>query len=120
MNDLANLPSGQPGQPHRETELAQLRIQRIQDLLAEALELPNALQANLRACSSDLLLLAQRFRQAMNVAFGEGSDPLVTLERLRPAIDAYLRITRQIDRLTQLERLFLSPPTDPREGNGSP
>lgn len=86
--------------------LTAMRLEKVQDHLREALGKADSLEANLDAVSADLMLMACRFREAIEEKFGKGS--LDRFERLVPAIDAYLRVARQIERLASLDRRLVS------------
>lgn len=79
------------------------RLQRIRDYLDEALAKDNALAANLGAAASDLMLLGYQLKQAIDAALAEAPVALDRFEQLLPAIDYYLRINKQVDRMTQLD-----------------
>jgi hypothetical protein len=79
------------------------RLERIEDLLREALGRPDPLDANLGALTSDLLAIAYRQKQAMDARAAAGAGP--KSPRAQAAdLDAYLKTVRQLDRLVQLQR----------------
>ena len=84
-------------------DVAQLRLQRIHQHLVEVLQQPDALRANLGATANDLLTLGYRLKEAIDQRLSDPSDPLARFENLTPAIEAYLKITRQVDRLANLD-----------------
>lgn len=85
-------------------DVSKMRLKKIREYLVESLEQADALQANLGATSSDLMLMGFRLKEAIEEAMGDSSNPLGRFERLMPAIEGYLKVTRQIDRLAQLDR----------------
>ena len=85
------------------------RLQRIMDYLREALARDSALEANLGAVNSDLLMMGYRLKQAIDEAMAATPAALEQFQRLMPAIDSYLRLTKQIDRLAQLSLRLASP-----------
>jgi hypothetical protein len=82
------------------------RLERANEHLLESLKKADPLEANLGAVSSDLMGMACRLNDAIVESFGKGS--LDHFEKLVPAIDAYLRVARQIDRLASLDRRLAS------------
>jgi len=82
--------------------LTAMRLAKVQEHLRESLGKADALEANLGAVSSDLMLMACRLKEAIEDALGKKS--LDHFDKLVPAIDAYLRVARQIDRLANLDR----------------
>jgi hypothetical protein len=93
--------------------LMAMRLEKIEDQLRESLRKANALEANLGAVSTDLMLMACRLKEAIEERLGK--NPLEDFEKLMPAIDAYLRVARQIERLVTLAQRLVSPhaPTTP-------
>ena len=79
-----------------------LHLQRIQDLLAESLALPNAFAANLGAQNSGLMRMAYRLQHSIEEALDEGPATIEELEYLRPLIETFLKTTKQVDRYSQL------------------
>jgi hypothetical protein len=94
-----------PAQPDPATpDVSKMRLEKINEYLLESLQKVDALQANLGATSSDLMLMGFRLKQAIEQAMGDSMAPLGRFEELMPAIEGYLKVTRQIDRLAQLDR----------------
>lgn len=81
-----------------------LRRKRIQDHRAKSLEEEDALQANLGAAASDLMMLGVHLHEAIDESLHKAADPLKEMKNLERPLDAYLKITRQWDRLVQLYR----------------
>jgi hypothetical protein len=82
-----------------------LRRRRIADYLTEALRQDNSLRANLGAVNCDLMHLAYDLKQAIAEALGV--DPaLGHFQGLLPAIDYWLRVSKQVERLAQLDLQF--------------
>jgi hypothetical protein len=65
-------------------------------------------RANLGAVTSDLMLMGFRLKERIDAALCDATSPLGTYDNLMPAIDGYLRIVRQLDRLAQLDRFRAS------------
>lgn len=85
-------------------DVSKLRLAKIREYLIESLQQADALQANLGATSSDLMLMGFRLKEAIEEALAKSTDSLGRFERLMPAIEGYLKVTRQIDRFAQLDR----------------
>jgi hypothetical protein len=76
-----------------------LRLQRIQDLLADALDQSDPLAANLGAIGSDLALFALCVSEAITRNLADSLARLPVRE-----MDLHLRIARQMHLLAQLQR----------------
>ena len=87
---------------------ALLRIRRIEDLQAEALANPDALQATLGAANGALMRMGFRLEEAIEGTLANIADPVARFERLAPAIDSYLKVMRQVDRFAQLDQRLAS------------
>ena len=85
-------------------------------ILVESLQHADTLQANLGATSSDLMLMGYRLKEAIEKALADASNPIRRFDQLMPAIEGYLKVTRQIDRLAQLDWRL----TDPRASRRKP
>ena len=90
-------------------EISELRLAKIRQYQNDSLQQPDALQANLGAVSSDLMLLAYRLHETINRSLAGSSNRLERFAKLSRAIETYLKITRQIDRLANLDRLLSEP-----------
>ncbi len=87
------------------SDLPQRRLEKIHEYLLESLDRPDSFRANLGAVSGDLLWMALKLKGAIEVALSDAASPLGNFERLAPAIDEYLKVVRQIDRLGHLDQL---------------
>ncbi len=103
----ATVPEGtstRPAQADPATpDLSKLRLEKIREYLVDSLQQTDTLQANLGATSSDLMLMGYRLKEAIEIAFADASNPIGRFEQLMPAVEGYLKVTRQIDRLAQLD-----------------
>lgn len=90
-------------------DIAEMRLERIHAFLVQSLEKVDPFQSNLGAISSDLALMAFRLKEGIDDAMNKSPNPLEDLQRLMPALEAYLRIARQFDRLGQLTRSIDAP-----------
>jgi hypothetical protein len=86
-----------------------LRKQRIEDFQNDALAASDPLQANLGAINGALMRMSYHMETALEAALITITDPVDRFARLGPAIDAYLKVTRQIDRFAQLDNRLSSP-----------
>ncbi len=84
-------------------QLARLRRKKIQEHLAVTLELPASLQACMGAITCDLLDMCQDLKSAIDEQRGQGSSLTDHWTNLTPAIETYLKVVRQVDRLAQLD-----------------
>lgn len=121
MNAEEKMSVGKVSDPKQPTEVEKLatpptegevlRKRRIDDFQRDALADPDALQANLGAINGGLMRMSHHMETAIEAALTTIADPVDRFERLGPAIDAFLKVTRQIDRLAQLDRRLTSPST---------
>lgn len=86
-----------------------LRFQRVLDYANAAIQKADPLAANLGVVNSGLFIIAARLQGAISAATDPNNPEPADLRMLQPAVDHYLRVTRQIDRFIQLE-LRLSEP----------
>ena len=82
------------------------RGKKIVEYLDEALEMKNPLAANVAVLNSDLLLFARHMRRLIEPVLEAIPPATGGLGKLTPAIDAHLRICRQVERFsTFIDRL---------------
>ena len=110
-----DVPAGPP-EPSG-ADVAQLRLQRLNQHLVEVLQQPDAMRANLGATANDLLTLGYRLKEAIDRRLSDPSDPLAQFENLTPAIEAYLKVTRQVDRLANLDHQMANAKSTAMPGN---
>ena len=79
-----------------------VRKRRIREYSIESLKEPNPLSANLGAEASNLMSLGQQLHEAIEQRMSNSGDLMRDLEKMSPAMEMYLKITRQWDRLIQL------------------
>jgi hypothetical protein len=89
------------------------RLQRIRDYRQQALGQKDALTANLGAVASDLMLLQYRLSQALNGALAQTDSVMEDFAEWSPALQACLQLTRQIDRLANLDQRLGAKPGKP-------
>ena len=103
------LPGNPPAPGSAVPDLAAVRLARIHDYQREGLAKGDALEANLAAISGDLMLMAFRLNQGIELATGATAIPVERMGKLLGAIDMSLKVARQIDRFAQLDhRLTLA------------
>ena len=83
---------------------ADRRIQRLEDLLAEALKESDPLRASLRAAAADLLEIGYRLGAGVKAAMRPELSSLESYEAVLPAINSMALIHRQATRYVQLDR----------------
>jgi hypothetical protein len=102
----ANIPiaksSRRPGRGTSPPDRADTRLQRIIDYSEEALAKSDALEANLGSVITDLLLIARRYSLELKEVLNTDPSAPEELELIEPSLDQYLRVTKQLDRFTQL------------------
>jgi hypothetical protein len=97
-------------------DMCKQRMEKIQQLLADALQQPDPLQANLGVAVSDLMSMGFWLKQAIDELLASEADPLQHFQKVSAPLEAYLKITRQWDRLVQLDRRL----TDGRRNDAEP
>lgn len=80
----------------------QARRQRVDDYQLQSLELKNPLAANLGSMSGSLMRTSLWMEEAISDAMTMQLPTVEGLQRLLPAIETQLKLTRQVDRLAQL------------------
>lgn len=86
------------------TELPEARMERITAYQASALNKDHDLEANLGSIAAGLMRIAVRVDEALERSMTAGTVTVERLQRLLPAIEVHLRVTRQIDRFAHLEQ----------------
>lgn len=99
-------PANEPEAKSKNALLTAKRLEKVDDHLRESLDRTDSLEANLGVVSADLMRMACRFTVAIEESLSKKS--IEHFDKLVPAIDAYLRIARQIDRLAMLDRRLTS------------
>ena len=107
------VPANEPEAKSNAAGLTAMRLEKVDDHLRESLDKTDTLEANLGVVSADLMRMACRLTDAIEETLSKTS--LDHFQKLVPAIDAYLRVARQIDRLAMLDRRLTSSrvPTTP-------
>jgi hypothetical protein len=102
------------------------RIERIRDLVADALQEPDPLRANLRAATADLFELGFRLSTGIKAAMSVTSCSLEDHEAVMPALSNLALLHRQATRYIQLDRAWASergtaeePESQPPAGSGN-
>lgn len=78
------------------------REQRIADYLTQSLEVGDPFEANVGMVNADLMFLVHRYQQALGGALEEPPEDLAELAEITPSVDSYLRLVKQMDRISQL------------------
>ena len=79
------------------------RRQRIDDYHDEGLDRPVAGEACLTSVCADLHGIASVIGPVLNQSLTESPPTLETIGELEPTLNSYLRVTRQLERLTHFE-----------------
>jgi len=80
------------------------RQRRIEDYLRAALAMEDPLAANVGAVNSDLMRFGYSLQQAITKALQTTPTALDEFGKLMPAIDSYMRISRQVERFSKLNQ----------------
>ena len=74
------------------------------DYLRSSLAMKDPLAANVGAVNADLMAFAHCLQRAITRALDMAPTALGEFEKLMPAIDSHMRISRQVERLTKLNQ----------------
>lgn len=80
----------------------EVRRQRTEELLEQSLKKASPLAATLGVITVDLVRIGEHFSSAILSTLEESTDPLGDLEQHHHAMETYLKVVRQIDRLSAL------------------
>ena len=94
----------QPMPAAKRPKVSDRRIQRLRDLLEDALAERDPLRANLRAALADLLEIAYRLDAGIKATMGAEPKSLTMHEELLPAINSMALVHRQVTRYVQLDQ----------------
>ena len=89
---------------NREPQAKDERHERIMDYLRSSLAMKDPLAANVGAVNADLMAFAHCLQRAITRALDMAPTALDEFEKLMPAIDSHMRISRQVERLTKLNQ----------------
>lgn len=78
------------------------REQRIADYVTQSLEVGDPFEANVGVVNADLMLFALRYRQVLGEALEQPPENLAELAEVMPSVDSYVRLVKQVDRISQL------------------
>ena len=78
------------------------RLSRVLEYQINTLTNEDSLGANLGSVNSGLMRVALWLDETIEQAMESGPRTIDQLQRMLPAVDTYLRVTRQIDRFAQL------------------
>ena len=103
--DLPEEPTGEApvADEQPSSENYQLRQQRVLDYQNAAMAITNVLVSNLASINSGLFQIALRLEETIENAMARTPVPVERMQRVYQAIDAHLRVSRQIDRFAQVE-----------------
>lgn len=79
------------------------RLKRLHDFQTSSLAKDDPLEATLGSVNSGLMGIAFWLDEVLTDAMESGPPSIERLQRMLPAIEAHLRVTRQVDRFAQLE-----------------
>jgi hypothetical protein len=82
---------------------------------ASALDNPNLLVANLELIAGGLMEVSLRIEDVLTAALASQPATLGTVHKLAPALEAYLKLTPQVDRIAQVCQQARVPPENTRE-----
>jgi hypothetical protein len=92
-----------PGTPPSDEFLAKRRLERIQQYLVESLEQEDAWRGCVGPVVSDLLEMCMNLKVGIDKEMKQAGSFVGVLANLEPALNSYLRIVRQFERLLKLD-----------------
>jgi hypothetical protein len=84
-------------------EIREARLSCVMNYQAKSLEKTDALEANLGSLNSGLIRIGVSLDETIQQALESSPRTLESVQRLLPAIETHLRLTRQVDRFAQIE-----------------
>ena len=78
------------------------REQRIADYVTQSLGVSDPFEANVGVVNADLMMFALRYRQVLSEALEQPPESLAELAEIMPSVDSYVRLVKQMDRVSQL------------------
>lgn len=75
---------------------------RIDDYLEASLKKGDAFEANLGAINAGLMRIAHRFQYVLDDVLRQPPQTLAGMSEFMPGVDGYLRVVKQVDRMSQL------------------
>jgi hypothetical protein len=94
---LAGVGPDHPGSSH------DVRLERLNEYESAGGDKPDPLQALLTFTSADLMHVAFKLGDALKSTLGTAPVTGESVRQAQPVLNDYLRVTRQVDRYTQLE-----------------
>lgn len=99
----------QPQEPDRwpapaASDRQMARLNRVLEYEAHALKQSNPLESNLGSINSGLMQMALHLEETILAAMAQTGGRIERLNPVLPALDAHLRLTRQVDRYAQMEQ----------------
>jgi len=83
--------------------MQEARLSRVYEYLTESLKKKDALEANVGSVNCGLMQIAIWLDEAIGQDIAIGPLDVDRLKHLSPAIETYLKVTRQIDRFAQIQ-----------------
>jgi len=80
------------------------RLATIESLMRQSLDEPDPLTANLGATNSDLFEMAFYVKQSISASMAQTLTSLEALPNLLPAMEMYLKLTRQSERIAKIPK----------------
>lgn len=103
MHELQDDPKATfPSNADAPTDPAGVCERRIDDYLAASLQKGDAFAANLGAINAGLMRIAHRFQTVLGEVMRQPPETLAEMSEFMPGIDGYLRVVKQVDRMSQL------------------
>lgn len=101
---LPETPDVAPSASHQSrADTQEARLSRVLDYQTASLAKRDPLAANLGSINSGLMRVALWLDETIEQAIGSGPRTVERLQKILPAIDTHLRVTRQVDRFAQIE-----------------
>jgi len=91
------------------TNITAKRLATIEKLLLQSLDEPDPLNAAFGAANADLFEAAFQIKQSISAALAQTPDLLRALPNLLPAMDMFLKLTRQAERIAKIPKQRIEP-----------
>lgn len=104
MDGNANLPGADdlPAATSEDEASPEVRVERIEQLIEDAVNLADPVQACMGAASGDLMLMQYRLCQAIDEKLQQLADSEAALFEVLPAVNTVTKLSQQVERYQQL------------------
>ena len=87
-------------------DIDQLRVEKFNEIQVDALKVRDPLQSAIKGAAGDLFFLCHKMKQVI-VATLDESKGVSRFDKATPAIELFLKVSRQADRFAQIDQRIL-------------